>query len=202
MKTLEQLQLKTGSVVYVELMDLKNTWPSDNLKASESAKKSKSENSVKIATQGIFNLGNTCYMNAALQCLANIKAMHQYYVEDQTFLSQINVNSIVGYKGHLVQAFGGIMQQMWTDQQIVVPKGFKHMISKINENFGGDDQQDTQEYINFLIDGIHEDTNLRLKKPYIPNPESEGRDYKDLALECWHNSLRRDWSFIFFMFYG
>jgi len=41
-----------------------------------------------------------------------------------------------------------------------------------------------------------------MQKPYIPNPESNDRDLKDLALECWCNSLRRDWSFIFFMFYG
>jgi len=78
---------------------------------------------------------------------------------------------------------------MWESSQVVVPKGFRHIISKINENFSGDDQQDTQEYLSFLIDGLHEDCNLRMQKPYNPNPSSEGRDLKDLALESWCNTL-------------
>jgi ubiquitin carboxyl-terminal hydrolase 8 len=91
---------------------------------------------------------------------------------------------------------------MWDGRQVVVPKGFKHTIGKINENFRGDEQQDAQEYLNFLIDGLHEETNLRKLKPYIENPESDGRDLIELGLESWSNSLRRDWSFVFFAFYG
>jgi len=43
---------------------------------------------------------------------------------------------------------------------------------------------------------------LRQEKPYIENPDSDKRDIKDLALENWANTLRRDWSFILFLFYG
>ena len=56
--------------------------------------------------------------------------------------------------------------------------------------------------MNFLIDGLHEETNLRKIKPYIENPDSDGRDLIELGLESWSNNLRRDWSFIFFAFYG
>ena len=91
---------------------------------------------------------------------------------------------------------------MWNSDQVVVPKGFKHVLGKLNEQFRGDDQQDSQEYVNFLIDGLHEETNLRRYKPYIENPESDQRDLIELGLESWSNSLRRDWSFVFFFFYG
>jgi len=53
-----------------------------------------------------------------------------------------------------------------------------------------------------LIDGLHEETNLRRYKPYIENPDSDQRDLIELGLESWSNSLRRDWSFVFFLFYG
>jgi ubiquitin C-terminal hydrolase len=53
-----------------------------------------------------------------------------------------------------------------------------------------------------LIDGLHEEVNLRMKKPYIENPESEDRQVMELGLEYHANSLRRDWSFFFFTFYG
>lgn len=52
------------------------------------------------------------------------------------------------------------------------------------------------------MDGLHEELNLRLEKPYVENPDSDDRKIVELGLESWSNSLRRDWSFIFFMFYG
>jgi len=49
---------------------------------------------------------------------------------------------------------------------------------------------------------LHEELNLRHEKPYIENPDSDKRKIVELGLESWANSLRRDWSFIFFLFYG
>ena len=82
------------------------------------------------------------------------------------------------------------------------PKDFKTALGNISEQFAGYEQQDAQEYVSFLIDGLHEEINLRKSKPYIENPDSENRDLIELGLESWANSLRRDWSFFFFLFYG
>ena len=54
----------------------------------------------------------------------------------------------------------------------------------------------------FLLEGLHEELNLRLEKPYIENPDSDDRKIVELGLESWSNTLRRDWSFILFLFYG
>jgi hypothetical protein len=43
---------------------------------------------------------------------------------------------------------------------------------------------------------------LRKEKPFFENPDSDNRDEHELGLESWSNSLRRDWSFIFFLFFG
>jgi len=53
-----------------------------------------------------------------------------------------------------------------------------------------------------LLDALHEELNLRQEKPYIENPDSEKREIADLSLESWSNTLKREWSFILFMFYG
>jgi ubiquitin carboxyl-terminal hydrolase 4/11/15 len=49
---------------------------------------------------------------------------------------------------------------------------------------------------------LHEELNLRKEKPFIENPDSDNRDEKELGLQVWSNMLRRDWSFIFFLFQG
>ena len=41
-----------------------------------------------------------------------------------------------------------------------------------------------------------------MKKPYIKNPESKNRDLNELGVESWSNNLLRNWSIIYFLFYG
>jgi ubiquitin carboxyl-terminal hydrolase 4/11 len=141
-------------------------------------------------------------MNAALQCLVNLKPMHEYFCRDKLYLRQLNLTSALGHQGDLVVAFANLMQQMWDAKQVLVPRGFKATLGKLRAEFAGDDQQDALELLNFIVDGLHEEVNLRRAKPYIVNPESGGREMMELGLETFNNSLRRDWSFIFFLFYG
>ena len=57
-------------------------------------------------------------------------------------------------------------------------------------------QQDSQELLAFLLDGLHEDLNRILKKPYIPEDERPGRSDEELAAEAWANYLKRNDSVI------
>jgi hypothetical protein len=36
----------------------------------------------------------------------------------------------------------------------------------------------------------------------MENPDSDDRKIVELGMESWSNILRREWSFIFFLFYG
>lgn len=35
---------------------------------------------VEVGQIGLANLGNTCYMNASLQCLSNIRRLRDYFL--------------------------------------------------------------------------------------------------------------------------
>ena len=51
------------------------------------------------------------------------------------------------------------------------------------------------------MDALHEELNVRLKKPYIEAPDFR-RDMKRVNDEFWANFLRRNWSFMVHVFYG
>lgn len=55
--------------------------------------------------------------------------------------------------------------------------------------------------MNVLLGALHEELNVRRSKPYIENPESL-EDNEQLIHLYWSNFLRRNWSFILFLYYG
>ena len=51
--------------------------------------------------------------------------------------------------------------------QHVSPRGFKSKIGRFAPQFSGYQQHDSQEFLAFLLDGLHEDVNRIKKKPYV-----------------------------------
>lgn len=49
----------------------------------------------------------------------------------------------------------------------VSPSNFKHKLGRFAPQFQGYGQQDSQELLAFLLDGLHEDLNRIKRKPYI-----------------------------------
>lgn len=92
-------------------------------------------------TKGIENLGNTCYMNAALQVLANTPYFKQYFVgyfdplnqeERIPYKYQINMTNPLGHKGEFVEQFAGVMKKVWNSKKQVDPSIFRQYIAKAN----------------------------------------------------------------------
>lgn len=83
--------------------------------------------------------------------------MHVYLFFFFFFLSRSN---ILGHKGEVAEEFGAITKALWSGQfKYISPRDFKITIGKINDQFSGYEQQDSQELLLFLMDGLHEDLN-------------------------------------------
>lgn len=54
----------------------------------------------------------------------------------------------------------------------------------------------TQEFLAFLLDGLHEDLNRVKRKPYIEAGDADGRPDEEVADEYWQNHLARNDSII------
>lgn len=65
-----------------------------------------------------------------------------------------------------------------TTEDVVAPHKFKYTVGKSKEMFCGYEQHDSQEFLLFVLDTLHEDLNRVRKKPYTNCIENEGRpDY-------------------------
>jgi len=107
---------------------------------------------------GLQNLGNTCFLNATIQCLANTPLLKEYFLSTQ-YVRDINERG-AGCKGRLAEEFGHVLAELWAAKMTQFsPRNLKRTIDQFAPQFAGYEQHDAQELLSFFLDGLHEDLN-------------------------------------------
>ncbi|KAB2063321.1 hypothetical protein ES319_A10G208800v1 [Gossypium barbadense] len=144
---------------------------------------------------GLLNLGNTCFMNSAIQCLVHTPEFARYFRED--YHQEINWQNPLGMVGELALAFGELLRKLWAPGRTpVAPRPFKAKLARFAPQFSGYNQHDSQELLAFLLDGLHEDLNRVKHKPYVNSRDADGRPDEEVADEYWANHIARNDSII------
>ncbi|KAI5638408.1 ubiquitin carboxyl-terminal hydrolase domain-containing protein [Phthorimaea operculella] len=108
---------------------------------------------------GLQNMGNTCYMNAALQALSNTQPLTSYFLECGAAVAVLAADK----KPQLSRAYQKLIRDMWSRKTrgYVVPNGILYGIRNVHPMFRGYHQHDTQEFLRCFMDQLHEE----LKEP-------------------------------------
>lgn len=153
------------------------------------------------ALTGLRNLGNTCYMSSVVQCLSSVAPLAAFFISG-AFREDINRSNRDGTRGELAEKFSVLIKVLHSGQfKCVSPNDFKRTVGKFKSQFSGYDQQDSQELLAFLMDGLQEDLNKIKEKPYLRAPPDD-LDPVAAANIAWENHKRRNASIMVELFDG
>ncbi|XP_053234419.1 ubiquitin carboxyl-terminal hydrolase 19 isoform X2 [Podarcis raffonei] len=173
--------------------------------SSESVEEEEEEEDKKVCLPGftgLVNLGNTCFMNSVIQSLSNTRELRDFF-HDHSFESEINYNNPLGTGGRLAIGFAVLLRALWKGtHHAFQPSKLKAIVASKASQFTGYAQHDAQEFMAFLLDGLHEDLNRIHSKPYTETVDSDGRPDEIVAEEAWKRHKMRNDSFIVDLFQG
>ncbi|KAI5149378.1 hypothetical protein ENBRE01_0866 [Enteropsectra breve] len=97
---------------------------------------------------GIPNLGNTCFINAAVQCLLNCDALRMHFLSGYSKTSHANITN------SFCKLVYSIANNLDIKESIY---GFKNRLSEAFEMYKGNEEHDSFELVNNVLDTINEE---------------------------------------------
>nr|XP_038947030.1 ubiquitin carboxyl-terminal hydrolase 21 isoform X2 [Rattus norvegicus] len=164
---------------------------------------------------GLRNLGNTCFLNAVLQCLSSTRPLRDFCLR-RDFRQEVPGG---GRAQELTEAFADVIGALWHPDscEAVNPTRFRAVFQKYVPSFSGYSQQDAQEFLKLLMERLHLEINRRgrrappiLASGPVPSPPRRGGALHeepelsddDRANLMWKRYLEREDSKIVDLFVG
>ncbi|XP_069722823.1 ubiquitin carboxyl-terminal hydrolase 50 [Phaenicophaeus curvirostris] len=126
---------------------------------------------------GLMNLGNTCYMNAILQCLCSVPPLLEYFLSDKykADIQQDNDESLT--------AFGSLMCSLWCgESDCVSPAGFHSALARRYPTFSNSTQEDAQEFLICVLNELHEAFIKSSKRRYGAEAEASRGNVSETSI--------------------
>lgn len=152
---------------------------------------------------GLLNLGNSCYLNSALQILSNIHELNEYI--DSHLGETLDINNL---DSRLMKEWNDLRILMWSKNVIIAPNRFKKTIEYVStkknwDTFSGFEQNDANEFLFFLLSIFHNslksNNTKRIRRTILLKEQLFLREkYKDF--NDFFNSVHKEYSYVDYLF--
>lgn len=151
---------------------------------------------------GLVNLGNTCFLNSAIQAVSHTYELNDLLEKGDIFKYINKTPDCI-----LLKEWNELRKLMWSQNCTIAPKGFLQAVHKVakakeQEIFCGYDQNDLSEFLIFLLGCFHES----IKREVEIVLKGEIKNFKDIiakkCLESYKRLQENEYSEIIDLFYG
>jgi ubiquitin C-terminal hydrolase len=147
---------------------------------------------------GLINLGNTCFMNAAIQCMSNTIPL-TIFILGGKYMEDANTRK-PEYK--MLHEYRRVLEGIWEEPCIIKPHAFKETLGLFFARYQGWNQHDAQEVLNAILDSLHISLSYKAKFNIKGEPCNELDVLTIKAIESWSANFSKQYSFIVANFYG
>ena len=151
---------------------------------------------------GLVNIKNTCYLNTALQCLLNVKSLNNYLLYDKDFKSELIDGKI---ESILTKSYYETLQLLLSNNVYKPIPFIRNLLFTCRSKgipFNVGSQEDSQEFLLYILDFIHESIKYKIDVTYSKESETPFEKIKVESNDSWKKMIENDYSKIVELFHG